>query len=188
MWHCAESNDMGSLGKWPQICQCALPIPVRRKNKEDWKTQIRNSILTQMQDTRDARHQWNHAKIPTHQKNTRKPIKDMMNLKRGSLTNMKQQHTRSHELLERQHTTRTAAAANDEAQILEQQHATIATAVANEETETIEQHTAVTARKEETIDNIDQELLALMNKTTEIITVVSSNTTVGRGSWSRSNC
>ena len=101
---------------------------------------------------------------------------------------MKQQHTRSHELLERQHTTRTAAAANDEAQILEQQHATIATAVANEETEIIEQHTAVTARKEETIDNIDQELLALMNKTTEIITVVSSNTTVGRGSWSRSNC
>ena len=140
-----------------------------QKEQGGLENTIRNSIPTPMQDARDARHQWNHAKIPTHQKNTRKPIKDMMNLKRGSLTNMKQQHTRSQELLERQHTTRTAAAASDEAQILEQQHATIATAVANEETEIIEQHTAVTARKEETIDSIDQELLALMNKTTEII-------------------
>ena len=46
------------------------------------------------------------------------------------------------------------------AEILELKHAATTAAIANEETETLEQHTTATAaRKEETIDGKDQELL-----------------------------
>ena len=91
---------------------------------------------------------------------------------------------RSQKILQRQHTITTAAAAHDEsetleephgptatavatyvAEIVEQRHAATTAAIANEETEIFQQHPAVkVARKEETIDSKDQELLAVIER------------------------
>ena len=69
------------------------------------------------------------------------------------------------EIHQQQQVTREKPAAKDVAEILEQKHAATTVAITNEETETLEQRAAATAaRKEETIDGKDQELLTLIGR------------------------
>ena len=130
-----------------------------RKN-EDWTTKNRNRISRTVQDTRDNLHQWSHAKIPTHQKNQEIDRRCDELEKRFTGKHEAAAHEES-ERLERQHTQTTAATTHEESEKLERQHAATTAASANEETAMFDQRTALTAaRKEETIDSKDQELLA----------------------------
>ena len=75
--------------------------------------------------------------------------------------------TRRYDELEKRLTGKREAAAHEESEILERQHTTTTAAAANDEAEILEQHTVVTAaRKEETIDSKDQELLSLIERRT----------------------
>ena len=97
----AEVNDMIHLGSDHRSATAHFRFPCAKK-EEDWKTENRNRIPTEIQD-HDTFHQWSHGKIPTHQKISRKSSEDMMNLKKRL--------TGKHEV-----------AAPEESQILERKH------------------------------------------------------------------
>ena len=67
-----------SCGTRPQISHGAFSFPMREKKE------LENKKQKQKHDS----YQWSHAKIPTHQKTSRKSSENM-NLKRGYLVNIK---------------------------------------------------------------------------------------------------
>ena len=86
----AEANDMIHKESGHRSVTAHFPIPILKNEGRIGKQQNSNRISTKIQDTRDTLHQWNHAKIPTHQKNTKKIEQIYDELERGSLASMKQ--------------------------------------------------------------------------------------------------
>ena len=110
-----ETERHDSFRKSPQICYCAFSIPMRTKERWIWKTKHPKQNLK-------------HNKIHETQKTTRKSSEVVMNLKRGELANMKQQHTRSRTNLNGSTQSRWRQQMMKRNTL--EQHATIATAAA----------------------------------------------------------
>ena len=73
--------SLDSLGKRPQMSDCAFFV-FHAQTRGGLDSKKQNQIPTKIHNTRDTLRQWNHAKIPTHQKISKKSSEDIIILKR----------------------------------------------------------------------------------------------------------